>query len=156
MPLKAGDAAPDFELRSHRGASVKLSHCRGKRIVVGAFHPLAFTPVCAQQMSAYETDVKRFEATDTAVLGVSIDPQPSKTAWAGELGVKSFDLLSDNHPYGEVARKFGVFRDKEGFSDRAVFVIDKNGKIAWARIYDIPEHPRNDEVLAALNELGRS
>jgi peroxiredoxin len=156
MPLKAGDAAPDFELRSHRGGSVKLSDFRGKKNVVIAFHPLAFTPVCAQQMSSYETDVKRFETADTAVLGISIDPQPSKTAWARELGVKSFDLLSDNHPYGEVARRFGVFREKEGFSERAIFVIDKNGKIAWARTYDIPEHPRNEEVFGALNELGRS
>jgi peroxiredoxin len=155
MSLKPGDAAPDFELRSHRGGSVKLSDLRGKNVVV-AFHPLAFTPVCAQQMCSYETDVKRFEAENATVLGISIDPQPSKTAWARELGVTAFDLLSDNHPYGEVARKFGVFREKEGFAERAVFVIDKDGKVAWTRTYDIPEHPRNDDVFAALTALGRS
>ena len=155
MPLKPGDAAPDFELRSHRGGSVKLSDLRGKNVVV-AFHPLAFTPVCAQQMCSYETDVKRFEAANATVLGISIDPQPSKTAWARELGVTTFDLLSDNHPYGEVARKFGVFREKEGFAERAVFVIDKDGKVAWTRTYDIPEHPRNDDVFAALTALDRS
>src|SRR5215207_7575740 len=131
-----------------------MSDLRGKKNVVVAFHPLAFTPVCAQQMCSYEADIHRFEAADAAVLGVSIDPQPSKTAWGNELGVKSFDLLSDNHPYGEVARKFGVFREKEGFAERAVFVIDKSGKIAWTRTYDVPEHPVNDDVFAALTTLG--
>jgi peroxiredoxin len=156
MPLKAGDTAPDFELRSHRGGTVRLSDFKGKKNVVVAFHPLAFTPVCAQQMCSYETDLKRFEGADAAVLGISIDPQPSKTAWAKELGVTSFDLLSDNHPYGDVARKFGVFRDKEGFSERAVFVIGKDGKVAWTRTYDIPQHPDNDDVFSALTERGRS
>ena len=110
--LQSGDTAPDFELRSHRGGTVKLSSLRGKRVVV-AFHPLAFTPVCATQMQSYQADVKRFEHADTAVLGLSIDAQPSKAAWAKELGVTSFDLLSDNYPYGAVAQKYGVFRQKD-------------------------------------------
>jgi peroxiredoxin len=153
MPLSVGDQAPDFELRSHRGGSVKLSSFRGNKNVLLAFHPLAFTPVCATQMSGYETDVSKFEATDTAVLGVSIDPQPAKTAWAKELGVSSFDLLSDNYPYGAVARQYGVFREKDGISDRAVFLIDKSGTIRWAKVYDIPQHPGNDEVFQALAAL---
>ncbi len=153
MPLKAGDDAPDFDLRSHRGASVKLSAFRGRKNVVLAFHPLAFTPVCASQMTSYENDFARFDKADTVVLGVSIDPQPSKAAWARELGIESFDLLSDNHPYGEVARKYGVFREKEGFADRSIFVIDKNGKIAWSKVYDIPEHPGNQDVFEALREI---
>lgn len=156
MALNPGDPAPDFELRSHRGSTVRLSDFRGRKNVVVAFHPLAFTPVCATQMSSYEKDITRFDAADTAVLGVSIDAQPSKSAWAKELGVSSFDLLSDNYPYGEVAKKYGVFREKDGISDRAVFVIDKQGKIRWSRVYDIPQHPSNDDVFAALSELGRS
>lgn len=153
MALKAGDTAPDFELRSHRGGSVKLSDFRGKKNVVVAFHPLAFTPVCATQMSSYEKDIKRFESADTAVLGISIDAQPSKAAWAKELGVTSFDLLSDNYPYGEVAQKFGVFREKDGISERAVFVIDKKGEVRWSRVYDIPQHPSNADVFDALSTL---
>ena len=156
MALKLGDEAPDFELRSHRGGTVKLSDFRGKKNVVVAFHPLAFTPVCAAQMSSYESDIARFEGAETAVLGISIDAQPSKTAWAKELGVKSFDLLSDNYPYGEVAQKYGVFRQQDGISDRAVFVIDKQGKVRWSKVYDIPQHPGNDEVFDALANLGRS
>ena len=156
MALKQGDEAPDFELRSHRGGTVKLSDFRGKKNVVVAFHPLAFTPVCGTQMSSYQSDVKRFDEADTAVLGVSVDPQPSKTAWARELGVTSFDLLSDNYPYGGVAQKYGVFREKDGISDRAVFVIDKQGTVRWSKVYDIPQHPDNADVFDALAELGRS
>jgi peroxiredoxin len=154
MSLKAGDEAPDFDLRSHRGGTVKLSDFRGKKNVVLAFHPLAFTPVCATQMSSYESDKSQLDALDAVVLGVSIDPQPSKAAWGKTLGTISFDLLSDFHPHGEVAQKYGVFRQKEGFSERAVFVIAKNGKIAWAKVYDIPEQPKSEDYLTALRNLG--
>ena len=153
MALQPGDDAPDFELRSHRGGTVRLSSFRGKKNVVLAFHPLAFTPVCATQMSAYESDVRRLEQRDAVILGISIDPQPAKTAWATSLGSISFDLLSDFHPHGEVAQKYGVFRPKEGFSERAVFVVDKDGKIAWSKTYQIPELPSNEECLTALDQL---
>jgi peroxiredoxin len=153
MALSAGAEAPDFELRSHRGGTVRLSDYRGSKNVVLAFHPLAFTPVCAAQMTSYETDLPRLQQADAVVLGVSIDPQPSKTAWAQTLGSISFELLSDSYPHGEVARKYGVFRPKEGFSDRAVFVIGKDGRIKWSKTYDIPERPDNAEVFAALADL---
>jgi peroxiredoxin len=153
MPLKPGDEAPDFELRSHRGGTVRLSDYRGKKHVVLAFHPLAFTPVCATQMSGYELDLPRLNERDAIVLGISIDPQPSKTAWAKTLGSISFDLLSDFHPHGEVAQKYGVFRQKEGFAERAIFIVDKQGKIAWVRTYEIPEQPDNEEFMNALRRL---
>jgi peroxiredoxin len=154
MALQAGEQAPDFELRSHTGNTVKLSDFRGRKNVVLAFHPLAFTPVCATQMSGYESDLARFAAADAAVLGISIDAQPAKAAWAQTLGPISYDLLSDFHPHGEVAAKYGVFRQKEGFSERAIFVIDKAGKVAWSKVYAIPEQPPNSEVLAELDRLG--
>jgi peroxiredoxin len=150
MALKAGDEAPDFELRSHRGGTIRLSDFRGKRQVVVAFHPLAFTPVCASQMSAYQSDLARFEALNAVVLGVSVDAQPAKSAWAQTLGPISFDLLSDFHPHGEVAQKYGVFRVKDGISERAIFVVDTQGKIAWTKTYEIPEQPDNQELLEAL------
>jgi peroxiredoxin len=137
MPqLTLGDMAPDFELRSHRGGTVKLSDFRGKRQVVLAFHPLAFTPVCAAQMCAYQSDLARFESLNAAVLGISVDAQPAKSAWAQTLGPISFDLLSDFHPHGDVARQYGVFRSADGISDRAIFVIDKQGRIAGERRAD--------------------
>jgi len=151
--LKVGDIAPDFELRTHKGGTVKLSDFRGKKNVVLAFHPLAFTPVCANQMRGYESDLSQFEKAGAAVLGISIDAQPAKAAWAKTLDSISYDLLSDFHPHGEVAQNYGVFRPKEGFSERAIFVVDKAGKIAWSKVYDIPELPKNEEVLAALHRL---
>ena len=89
-------------------------------------------------------DLARFEAANAVVLGISVDAQPAKAAWAQTLGPISFDLLSDFHPQGEVARKYGVFREKDGISERAIFVVDKDGKIAWAKVYDIPQQPEND------------
>jgi peroxiredoxin len=151
--LTAGQEAPDFELRTHKGGTVKLSDFRGQKNVVLAFHPLAFTPVCANQMRGYESDLGQFEQAGAAVLGISIDAQPAKAAWAKTLDEISYDLLSDFHPHGEVAKKYGVFREKEGFSERAIFVIDKAGRIAWSKVYSIPELPSNDEVLAELNRL---
>lgn len=150
MALKVGDEAPDFELRSHRGGTVKLSSFRGDRQVVVAFHPLAFTPVCAAQMSGYQANHDRFESLGAAVLGVSVDAQPAKSAWAQTLGTISFDLLSDFHPHGDVARRYGVYRENDGISERAIFVVDRQGKIAWARTYAIPEQPDTNELLDVL------
>ncbi len=153
MAPKFGDEAPDFELRSHRGGTVKLSSFRGKKNVVLAFHPLAFTPVCANQMCGYQSELSRFQASDATVLGVSIDAQPAKAAWATSLGPIAYDLLSDFHPHGHVAQQYGVFRPAEGFSERAVFVIGKDGRIAWSKVYDIPQLPEQDDVFEALQKL---
>jgi peroxiredoxin len=150
MALKVGDEAPDFELRSHRGGTVKLSDFRGRRQVVVAFHPLAFTPVCAAQMCGYQSDLSRFDAANAAVLGISVDAQPAKSAWAQSLGPISFDLLSDFSPHGDVAQQYGVYRAKEGISERALFIVDTGGKIAWAKVYDIPQQPDNEDLFAAL------
>ena len=154
MALNPGEEAPDFELRSHRGGTVRLSDFRGRKNVVLAFHPLAFTPVCGRQMTDYESARAVFDERDAVVLGISIDPQPSKTAWAQTLGPISFDLLSDFHPHGAVADKYGVFRHKDGISERAMFVVDKSGRIVWSKVYDIPEQPDNGELFTALNKLG--
>jgi peroxiredoxin len=155
MTLKIDDQAPDFELRSHRGGTVTLSDFRGRKNVLLAFHPLAFTPVCANQMSGYEAELPKFDAADTTVLGISVDPQPAKAAWAKTLGSISFDLLSDFHPHGDVAKKYGVYREKDGISERALFLIDKEGKIAWTRAYQIPEQPQNAEIFDALRRVSK-
>ena len=140
MPLTVGDQAPDFELASHRGGTVSLSSFRRTHNVLVAFHPLAWTPVCANQMTCYERDRDWFEMHDTRILGISVDASPTKAQWAKSLGGIAFDLLSDFYPHGAVAAKFGVARD-DGISERAVFVVDKHSVIAFAKVYDIPTLP---------------
>ena len=152
MALQVGDTAPDFELATHRGGRVKLSSFRGQKHVVLAFHPLAWTPVCANQMTNYEGDLVWFAKHDTHVLGVSVDAVPAKTEWAKSLGGLSFDLLSDFHPHAAVAAAYGVARE-DGISERAVFVVDKGGTVVFAKVYDIPILPDNAEVRHALDQL---
>jgi peroxiredoxin len=150
--IAVGSDAPDFELRNHTGGSVRLSDYRGKKHVVLAFHPLAFTPVCSVQMQTYEQAHDRLAGLDAVVLGISVDASPSKRAWADSLGGIHFDLLSDFHPHGGVASAYGVMR-ADGISERALIVVGKHGKVAWAKQYDIPEQPNVDELLGALAKI---
>lgn len=147
-----GSAAPEFSLRSHTGETVSLSDFRGKKLVVLAFHPLAFTPVCSLQMQTYEKDLAKYNALDAHILSVSVDAGPAKKAWAESLGGISFDLLADFHPHGHVASLYGVMRE-DGISERATFIIDKTGTIVWARKYDIPQQPDHGEVLEQLGKM---
>jgi peroxiredoxin len=103
-------------------------------------------------MPSYEADLSRFEGHDTHVLGISIDSVPCNTAWAKSLGGISYDLLSDFEPKGEVSRKYGVLRP-EGFSERALFVIDKEGKIAYKDVHDISKQPDNEEIFELLRKI---
>ena len=153
--LPVGAIAPDFELRSHTGQSVRLSGFRGNRNVVIAFHPLAFTPVCAAQMRTYEGQQPRFDSLGAHVLGISVDAGPAKKAWAESLGGISYDLLSDFHPKGQVASDYGVMR-ADGISERAIFVVDKAGKIVWAKQYQIPEQPDAEELFRELEGIPNS
>ena len=102
-------------------------------------------------MPSYEADLSRFESHDTHVLGISIDSVPCNTAWAKSLGGISYDLLSDFEPKGEVARSYGALRP-EGYSERALFLVDKDGRIIYKDIHDISQQPDNEEIFDALRE----
>jgi peroxiredoxin len=104
-------------------------------------------------MPAYEADLERFEGYDAQVLGISVDSVPCNTAWAKSLGGLTYDLLSDFEPKGDVARLFGAYRQKDGISERAIFVVDKEGRIAFKDIHDISDQPDNEEILEALRKL---
>ena len=153
MMLQVGDVAPDFELPSHKGGKVRLSEFRDLRNVLVFFHPLAWTPVCARQACRYEADRSAYEQAHARVLGISVDSVPAEAAWAQSLGGISYDLLSDFHPRGQTAAQYGVLRPDTGFPDRAVFVVDKNGRIAYARVFAIPSEPDYAEALAKLEDL---
>jgi peroxiredoxin len=147
--IRVGDIAPDFGLKDHHNREFRLSEFGGKRVLL-AFHPLAWTPVCAEQMKALEARATVFRELDTVVAGISVDSFPSKHAWARELGLKETRLLCDFWPHGAVAHAMGIFRDEEGFSERANIVVDAHGRIALIRIYDIPQLPGIDEVVEFL------
>jgi peroxiredoxin len=103
-------------------------------------------------MPAYEADLDRFRQYDAQVLGISVDSVPCNAAWAKSLGGLTYDLLSDFEPKGEVARLYGAYRD-EGYSERALFIVDKEGKLAYVDIHDIGDQPDNEDLLEVLRKL---
>lgn len=144
--IKVGENAPDFVLKDQEGSEFKLSYFKGMKVLL-SFHPLAWTSACAKQMQSLENNRERFNESNTVAVGVNVDPIPSKKAWASEIGIESTRLLSDFWPHGEIAKKFGIFREKEGFSERANIIIDENGKIIFTKVYELPELPDIKEIL---------
>ena len=104
-------------------------------------------------MPSYEADLSRFESYDTQVLGISVDSVPCNAAWAKSLGGISYDLLSDFEPKGEVARRYGVYRT-EGYTERVLFVIDKEGRIGYKDIHQIDKQPDNEVIFEVLRQMG--
>jgi alkyl hydroperoxide reductase subunit AhpC len=162
MPLKVGDTAPDFELPAVEGdrhMTVKLSDYRGKKNLVVSFHPLDWTPTCAAQVPAFDADRDRFAALGAQVIDISVDSIPSKIAWQKkEIGMMmQTPLCADFYPHGQVSDQFGILRREQpfpGISERAVFIVDKEGKIAFAKVYPLDQAPNNEELLAALKKIG--
>lgn len=149
--LAPGAPAPDFALPNQFREIVRLSDFRGRRNVVVAFHPLAFTPVCSAQVQAYERERPQFDAHEADVLVLSTDTGPAKKAWADQLGVE-VQMLSDFHPQGDVARAWGVMGEG-GLAERAVFIVDRTGIVRWAARYGMDEQPPVEDVIAALRTI---
>ncbi|NJE10495.1 peroxiredoxin [Thermococcus sp. MAR1] len=147
--MKIGEHAPDFVLKDQDGEEFRLGDFRGKKVLL-SFHPLAWTGICEKQMKALEENYERFESLNVVPVGISVDPVPSKKAWAEHIGLKKLRILSDFWPHGEVAKLYGLFREKEGFSERANVLIDEEGKVAFFKVYPIREVPDLGEILGLL------
>jgi alkyl hydroperoxide reductase subunit AhpC len=104
-------------------------------------------------MPSYEADLSRFADADTQVLGISIDSIPSHVAWAKSLGGVNYPLLADFEPKGAVAKSFGAYRAADGISERALFIIDKQGKVAYKDIHEISKQPDNEVIHDVLRKL---
>src|SRR5262245_21431371 len=105
-------------------------------------------------MPSYEADRAEFERYDAQVLGVSVDSVPSHVAFAKSLGgIESYPLLADFHPKGEVSKKYGVWKDDKGISERAVFVIDRKGIVRYVDVHDIGEQPDSEPIFDVLRKL---
>jgi peroxiredoxin len=150
---KVGDRAKDFTLSDQQGKKFQLSKLRGKKRVLLSFHPLAWTGLCAKQMKSLESYKERFGALKTVAVGLSIDSVPCKAAWAKSLKLKHTRILADFWPHGGVAKKYGVFRDKNGFAERANIIIDEKGRIVFYKIYPIKQLPSVSEIVTFLKRL---
>ena len=104
-------------------------------------------------MPSYELDLHKFEGYNTQVLGISVDHIPCLKAWAESLGGISYPLLSDFWPHGKVAQRYGVLRKDEGKSERALFIVDREGNVRYVDIHDIDEQPDNEELFRVLRQL---
>lgn len=147
--MGVAENAPDFVLKDQKGEDFRLSDFRGKKVLL-SFHPLAWTGICEKQMKALEENHERFERLNVVPVGVSVDPVPSKKAWAEHMGLRKLRILSDFWPHGEVAKLYGLFREKEGFSERANVLIDEEGKVAFFKVYPITEVPDLKEIFTLL------
>lgn len=103
-------------------------------------------------MPSYEEDLPEFERHDAQVLGISVDNVWSNEAWAKNMGGLSYPLLADFYPHGYVATHYGVLRG-DGVTERAIFVVDKQGIIRYMDIHDIREQPPTDKIFEALKKL---
>jgi alkyl hydroperoxide reductase subunit AhpC len=105
-------------------------------------------------MPAFEADWSEFERFDTQILGISVDSVPSHAAWAKALGgIQSYPLLADFHPKGDVAKKYGVWKEDKGISERAIFIIDKEGVVQYIDVHEIGEQPDPEAILEQLRKL---
>jgi len=108
-------------------------------------------------MPAFEADLARFAELDAQVVGINVDSIPSHIAWQKHsIGKLSFPLCADFFPHGEVVNRYGLMREGPplpGISNRAVLIVDKAGKVAWKKIYDLPTVPDVNEIIVALREM---
>ena len=152
--LSVGTEAPDFALPDANGEVVRLSDFRGRPVVL-VFYPLDWSPGCSRQLDLYQAELEEFTRRGVEIVGISVDSIYSHGAWAAVRGI-TFPLLADFHPKGEVAKRYGVWRESDGFSERALFVVDGDGTIRYAHVSPFIHHlPDIYELYAALDDVTR-
>jgi mycoredoxin-dependent peroxiredoxin len=148
---EVGQTAPNFKLKGPGGQYISLAEFRGKKNVVLAFYPLAFSPVCSHQLPAIEKEMPRLRALDAEVLGISVDSHYANEAFAKQLRL-SFPLLSDFRR--QVSTAYGLLNQEAHFSNRALIVVDKQGTIVHRDQAPIPaDLPDLDRLVKALESL---
>ncbi|MGH7638865.1 MAG: redoxin domain-containing protein [Gemmatimonadaceae bacterium] len=149
--LQPGREAPDFSLPDEQGRQVPLRGFRGRAVVL-AFYPGDWSPVCGDQLALYNELVPDFRDMGAELLGISVDSTWSHAAYAKSRNLH-FPLLSDFQPRGAVSRRYGAFRDEDGTCQRALFVVDRAGVIAWSYLSPIDVNPGADGIVGALSSL---
>jgi peroxiredoxin len=150
-PPQAGDVAPEFTAASTSGSEVSLSSFRGHRNVLLAFFPLAFTGTCTKELVCFTEDFDQFAEHGVEILPISVDSTASLREFKNKLHMKT-ELLSDFKR--DISREYGVLNEDRFYSNRAYFLIDKEGRVRWSHIEDQNGQRReNSEILAAIKLL---
>ena len=149
--LAAGTRAPNFSLRTTPDQSVALGDFRGQPVIL-AFYPADWSPVCGDQMALYNEMRSEFAEYGAQLVGISVDGVWCHQAYAKSNKLK-FPLLADFEPKGAVARQYGVYRGRDGTSERALFVLDGEGIVRWSYVSPVGVNPGADGILNALEAL---
>ena len=149
--LQVGSPAPEFCLPSTPDQKVSLSEFRGKNVIL-VFYPADWSPVCGDELSLFNELKSEFHKSNAELVAISVDGIWCHLAFSKDRKYH-FTLLSDFEPKGQVAKSYGVYRDKDGFSERALFVIDKEGIIRWSYVSPVGVNPGADGILTALEQF---
>jgi peroxiredoxin len=149
--VEHGTKAPEFTLPSTPDQRVSLSEFRGRPVVL-VFYPEDWSPVCSDQLALYQELLPEFHRLNAEVIGISVDGIWCHLAFAQNRNLH-FPLLADFEPKGEVSRLYDVYRSTDGTSERALYVIDADGKVHWSYVSPVGINPGADGILAALEEL---
>lgn len=152
LKVRVGDMAPEFTLGTVSGGTVSLKDYLGRKNIVISFVPAAWTPVCSDQWPGYNIAREEFEANDAMLIGISVDNTPTQFAWTRAMGALWFPVLSDFWPHGKVADTYGVLRT-DGTAERAIFIVDKKGRIRYIDVHDINSRPPLDGIIDELKKL---
>ena len=152
--LQPGITAPDFSLRTTPNQSISLNQYRGNPVIL-VFYPADFSPVCGDEMTLFNELLPEFQRLNAEVIGISVDGVWCHLAFSKEKNLK-IPLLTDFEPKGEVAKKYGVYRKKDGIAERALFLLDKDGIIRYSYVSPIGVNPGADGVLKALESISQS
>ena len=151
--LAPGTAAPDFTLRVTPDQYLSLSELRGRRVIL-SFYPADWSPVCGDQLALYNELLSEFRKHEAELIGISVDGVWCHEAYSQARHLH-FPLVADFHPKGRVAMSYGAYRESEGVCERALFVLDRNGAVAWSYLSPIAVNPGADGILEALEELAK-
>lgn len=151
--LPSDTTAPDFTLLAGPDKSVSLSALRGRPVIL-AFYPADWSPVCSDQMALYNEILPEFQKFNAELLGISVDSMWCHQAFARDRRLR-FPLLADFEPKGDVAGRYGAYRAGDGTSERALFVIDRDGIIRWSYLSPVGVNPGADGILEALEALSK-
>jgi peroxiredoxin len=146
----ADERVAEHILKDHNGDEVTVPAEAGEGLLLLSFHPLAWTGICTQQMKNLEAAFDELAGLGVTPVGISVDSVPSKLAWAKDMGLQKLRILSDFWPHGGFAASVGLFREANGFSERANVIVNADGEVIFRKVYPIKELPDLNEILEFL------